>query len=207
MRINPDNSVQVWDRFVRFFHWALVAAFAIAYLYTDSRLVHMAAGYATLALVTARVVWGFKGSPAARFSNFVPTPRRLWRYLRAAVKGREPRHLGHNPAGAAMILFLMTAVTVIGVTGFLMGTDTYWGNEALEDLHVWTVDATLVAVAVHVSANIYASWHHQENLIQSMLTGDKPIDVPGHPLIGPTSPQFQPSEQAGPRSLKESEQA
>jgi cytochrome b len=185
MRIASENSVRVWDRFVRSFHWALVTAFAVAWFFTDPRWLHKGAGYATLALVAARVVWGFKGSAAARFANFVPSPRRLWRYLAAVLRGREPRHLGHNPAGAVMILFLMAAVAGIGVTGFLMGTDAYWGNETVENLHLWLVDGTLAAVAVHVAANLYGSWHHGENLIQSMVTGDKPLQIPGHPAGTP----------------------
>ena len=172
------NTVHVWDRFVRVFHWLLVAAFATAYWSTQSiGWVHKGAGYLTLALVAARVVWGFVGSPSARFSNFVPAPRRLYLYLRAVLQRKEPRHLGHNPAGAAMILALMSAVLGIGVTGFLMTTDAFWGNETVEELHTLLVDVTLVAVAVHVAANLYGSWRHRENLILSMVTGDKPLDT------------------------------
>ena len=169
------TTVNVWDRFVRVFHWTLVASFAIAYFSTEHiGLLHKGAGYLALGLVAARAVWGFVApSRHARFAHFVPTPARLLRYLTLLLRGREPRHLGHNPAGAVMILYLMSATLVIGVTGFLMTTEAYGGNELVETLHTTAVDLTLVAIAVHVGANAYESLQHRENLFKAMVTGRK----------------------------------
>ena len=167
-------EVRVWDLFVRLFHWGLVLSVATAWFSTSGpRWLHTNSGYVALALVAARLAWGFIGGPYARFSQFVPGPRRLWRYVRAALRGREPRHLGHNPAAAVMILFLLATVTGIGVTGWMMGTDAYWGNETVEDTHLLLVDALLLAVPVHVCAAIYESMRHRENLILAMVTGMK----------------------------------
>lgn len=171
----PAATVRVWDRFVRVFHWSLVLSFATAYFSTTSiGWVHKGAGYAALALVLARVVWGFVGSAHACFANFVPGPWRLMRYLGAVLLRREPRHLGHNPAGAVMILVLLLAVAGIGVTGWMLTLDAFWGNETVEGLHTLLVDASVAAIAVHVLANIYGSWRHRENLVLAMVTGRKP---------------------------------
>ena len=71
---------------------------------------------------------------------------------------------------------------MIGVTGFLMTTDAFWGNELVETLHVTTVDVTLIAIAVHVGANLYESLRHRENMFKAMVTGQKnaPPAEPGH---------------------------
>ena len=103
----------------------------------------------------------------------MPTPARLLDYLRLLLRGREQRHLGHNPAGAVMILYLLAATLVIGITGFLMTTDAFWGNELVETLHTGTVDLTLIAIAVHVGANAYESLKHRENMFKAMVTGRK----------------------------------
>lgn len=168
-------TVPVWDRFVRVFHWTLVASFATAYFSTEHiGLLHKGAGYLVLGLIAARAVWGFIApSRHARFADFVPTPARLLRYLGLLLRGREQRHLGHNPAGAVMILYLLGATLVIGVTGFLMTTDAFWGNELVETLHTTTVDLTLIAIAVHVGANAYESLRHRENMFKAMVTGRK----------------------------------
>jgi cytochrome b len=169
-----DPPVRVWDRFVRLFHWTLVLCFSGAYLSTDDiHGLHALCGYATLALVAARVVWGFIGRGHARFSSFVPGPRKLGTYLAALLQHREPRHLGHNPAGAVMILFLLCAVAGIGITGWMLTLDAFWGNGTVEDLHVLLVDTMIVAIVVHVGANIYCSLRHRENLIGAMVTGRK----------------------------------
>ena len=48
----PVTARPVWDRFVRVFHWTLVASFAIAYFSTEHiGLLHKGAGYLTLALI------------------------------------------------------------------------------------------------------------------------------------------------------------
>lgn len=168
------TSIRVWDPLVRLFHWALVVSFFIAWYATEEiGFVHETAGYCALALIAIRVVWGFVGAGHARFASFVPGPRHLSSYLRALLARREPRHLGHNPAGALMILFLMTTVAGIGVTGWMMTLDAWWGNETVETLHVRLVDLCLIAVVIHVAANVYASARHRENLVWSMVTGTK----------------------------------
>jgi cytochrome b len=168
------SEVPVWDRFVRFFHWSLVVSFATAWWFTESvGWIHKGAGYVALALVTARIVWGFTGRGHARFASFVPTPSGLAAYLAALARGRAPRHLGHNPAGAVMILGLLLAVLTISISGWLMTTDAFWGNELVETVHTVAVDVALWAVAVHVLANLLHSLRHRDNLILAMITGRK----------------------------------
>jgi cytochrome b len=107
----PRATVRVGDRFVRSFHWLLVASFAIASACTESiGIVHKAAGYTALALVAARVLWGFIGTRHARFADFVPTPAHSRGYLAALARGEEPRYAGHNPLGALMMAGIAASV-------------------------------------------------------------------------------------------------
>jgi cytochrome b len=76
-------QIYVWDWFMRVFHWTLVVAFSVAYLTEDDPLtVHVWAGYVVGVLVVARIIWGFVGSPHARFSDFVYAPAAAFRYVR-----------------------------------------------------------------------------------------------------------------------------
>ena len=168
------GKVRVWDFPVRLFHWSLVTMFATAYFTSDdAEAPHQWAGYVALGLVAFRILWGFIGTPHARFADFVPRPARLATYLGLLARGREPRHLGHNPAAAVMIVFLLTMVAAIGSTGWLMTTDWGWGNETIETLHAVAVKLTLAAIALHVAAAVFESLRHRENLVLSMLTGYK----------------------------------
>ncbi|ANQ83356.1 cytochrome b561 family protein [Azoarcus olearius] len=168
------ERVKVWDLPVRLFHWSLVAAFLTAWLSADdAETLHQGAGYCALGLVAFRVLWGFVGCRHARFVDFVPSPQGLFGYLRAALRGQEPRYRGHNPAAAVMILFLLAMVGVIGATGWAMTTDWGWGADWLEEIHEAAAHLTLAAVAVHVAAAIYESWRHRENLVRAMVDGYK----------------------------------
>lgn len=168
------DRVKVWDPAVRIFHWGLVAAFALAWISSeDAETLHHLAGYVVLGLVAFRILWGFVGSRHARFTDFVPKPGQLTGYVGAALRGRERRYLGHNPAAALMILFLLAIMVVIGGSGWLMTTDWGWGSEVLEGVHEAAANLTLLAIAVHVGAAIYESWRHRENLVRAMFTGYK----------------------------------
>lgn len=169
----PAGTVKVWDPVVRIFHWSTVGLFTLAYVFEDPRKVHEALGYTLMAILAVRVVWGFVGTRHARFADFVPGPLRLMSYLRDMAAGRERRHVGHNPAGGAMVVVLMTTLAAIGTTGWMMGLDAYWGQEWVEELHEGLVSFALVLVALHVAGVGLSSLRHGENLVRAMITGLK----------------------------------
>lgn len=172
--VTPPATVKVWDPFVRVFHWSLAALFVAAYVSGDmSERVHVAIGYVVAGLIALRVAWGFVGPAPARFSNFVYSPRAVAAYLREAARFRSPRHLGHNPAGGAMIVALLVMIVGISVTGTMMTTDAYWGSQWVDDLHNTLTKLTVGLIAIHVVGVIVASIEHGENLVKSMITGCK----------------------------------
>ena len=166
--------VFVWDVPVRVFHWLLAAAFAGALLTAESerlRLTHVRLGYAIAGLVLFRIVWGFAGSRYARFSSFVTGPSAVWRYLRAVPTARPEHRVGHNPAGAAVILALLGLALTTGLTGWL-GYEELAG-EWVTEAHELAAYAMLALVGVHVAGVLLASLRHRENLVAAMVTGWK----------------------------------
>lgn len=166
--------VPVWDRFVRVVHWSLVGLFVIAFVTGDEvEWLHLAAGYTIAGLVALRIVWGFVGPTHARFADFVRGPAAVGDYLRQAAQLKAPRYLGHNPAGGAMVVVLLTMLIAISATGFMMTTDAFWGEEWLEDVHEGLVNVTLVLIALHVAGVLVTGMVHGENLVKAMFTGRK----------------------------------
>ena len=168
------TQIKVWDVFIRIAHWTLVIATVLAYFSHGGLLtLHRIAGYTVIALVVARIAWGFNGGTYARFANFVPTPTGLARYLGLLLRHREPRTLGHNAAGGAMIVLLLIMLLAIGGTGWVLDSPAYRDYRPLNALHDGLSDVLMVLIAVHIAGVLHASWRHKENLIAAMITGRK----------------------------------
>ena len=209
MKAGSSGKVRVWDPLVRVFHWGLVAAFAAAWLTADElQPVHEFAGYTVAGLVAFRLVWGIVGSRHARFAQFLKGPGETLAYLGDMTRGRERRYLGHNPAGAAMIVALLVALSGTAFTGWLIedearlamlpsmpaivapawadddGDENEYGEEGeiegpLKEVHETLANLMLLLAALHVGGVVLASFRHHENLARAMLTGDKRGPGPG----------------------------
>jgi cytochrome b len=164
----------VWDRFVRFFHWTLVSCVLLNYfVLEEGEWPHEWAGYLAGGLVAARIVWGFIGSRHARFTDFFPTPSRLKQHYQALRHGHADRHWGHNPLGALMMLLLMALVLSLGLTGWLQGTDAYFGEEWLQDLHKTLANALMLSAGLHAAAALAMGRIERTRLVKAMITGVK----------------------------------
>lgn len=165
---------RVWDPFVRLFHWSLVGAVALElWLLEAGDPPHRWVGYAAAALVLLRLAWGFVGPRHARFADFWPTPTRLRAHLRAWRGGPAPASPGHNPLGALMMLTLMLLVLLLALTGWLQGTERFWGDETVQELHEILADALLALAGLHAAAALVVGRLERTRLVKAMFTGVK----------------------------------
>lgn len=191
------GTVKAWDWPTRAFHWALVlgiasawASFKFADRIGDPMLVwHRWNGYFILVLLVFRVIWGFVGSSTSRFSAFLTWPWEALRYLADAARGRERKHLGHNPAGTWMIVALFAAVfaqATLGlfslehnelVAGPLKRLVAHETSESITKLHVWFFNVILALIALHVTVNVLYGVLKRDPLIKAMVTGRKPAEA------------------------------
>jgi cytochrome b len=167
------RALQVWDPVVRVCHWTLALGFTTALLAEDGDLVHQVAGFLAASAVAVRLLWGFIGPEYARFSSFVPGPRRLFDHFSDLLHGRDRRYIGHNPAAGAMALALLGLVLVLGGTGWMLVTDRFHGTAWLEPVHESAAFLALGLVVTHVAGAVYGSIRHSENLPWAMITGRK----------------------------------
>jgi cytochrome b len=145
-------------------------------------------GYALLALLMFRVVWGFVGGRWSRFRSFLYSPTAVIDYLRGRP---HPDHLvGHNPLGAGSV-FLMLAVLLAQIGTGLVGDDeiSFTGplNRFVESstgllatsyhkgIGQWLI---LGLIVLHISAVWYYQLRKKTDLVGPMFRGDKLLARP-----------------------------
>jgi cytochrome b len=180
-----QTTIKVWDLPLRLFHWLLVIAFFLAYVTEDDFLtIHVWAGYLVIGLLLFRLIWGFMGNEYARFSQFLCTPSAGFTYLKQALAKNSKRYLGHNPAGAVMIVLLLGSIFATTLTGLLVyaadqnaglfaGMVSTENEELWEETHEFFANFSVLLVLVHIAGVIFESRLHQENLARAMVTGEK----------------------------------
>lgn len=189
---NTQNTVKVWDPFVRIFHWTLVLSFFISYFTEEDFLViHSFAGYTVLALLLLRIIWGLIGTRYARFSDFTYSLQTIKEFIKDTFYLRAKRYLGHNPAGGAMILLMSISLLVTTLTGIAVygieeqaGPLSNWYTQkdsicgdVFEETHEFFANFTLLLIFIHVAGVIIESFIHKENLVKSMVDGKKRSDT------------------------------
>jgi cytochrome b len=172
-RTSRPVFVRVWDPLVRVLHWSLVGIMAYELIAEAGTDTHEILGYTALGFIAFRLVWGFVGSRHARFTDFVKSPAQVIAYIKSILSGHPKRYLGHNPAGGAMVIALMVTVLAVGGSGWAMTTDALWGQEWIEELHEALANLLILLIVAHVIGVIAASLQHKENLVRSMITGNK----------------------------------
>jgi len=189
MSENPTtlHTVKVWDLPTWLFHWTLAALMIVQWLTAEQSSTmdyHVWGGYAVLALVLFRLIWGFVGSETARFSDFVRGPGAALEYVRAMLRGETPHYLGHNPMGAWSIVALLILLLIQAVTGLFANDDILiegplyaWVSKGTSDwlttVHKLNFNLLLLVIAVHISAVLFYLLVKRENLIHPMLSGHK----------------------------------
>jgi cytochrome b len=166
-------------------HWSLVAAFCIGWATPDGYYdLHLLAGYATLVLILLRLIWGFAGSQHARFADFIYSPKTIIAYLKSFTRLNPKRYIGHNPAGGAMVILLLSGLLVVCASGIaldaaenfsgpLSGMQLFRYTSLIRSIHSISTDLLVIAIVIHLIGVSCGSLVHRENLAKSMINGKK----------------------------------
>ena len=186
-------SAPVWDGFVRVFHWSLVLLFSISVasgkVGGEWLVWHMRSGYAILALVTFRVIWGFVGGEYARYVSFLAGPVRGFKFAKGLLGKSHEHVIGHNPVGGWMVIVLLLLLATQAVLGLFSNDEIattgplarYVSDETsitLMGRHRTIGNVLLALVGVHVAAVLFHVIVKKEGLIRAMFSGKK--ELPPH---------------------------
>jgi len=188
---DQSSSTRVWDLPTRLFHWALVALIALQFATAEfgflSMQWHARFGWATIALIAFRIVWGFTGSQTSRFADFVRGPAAVARYVAAMAK-KPQTQLGHNPLGGWSVIAMLVCVLVQALSGLFTTDDIdeegpFVGSVSAATvrfatkLHHLGETVLLALIALHVVALLLHWLLKRDNLIGAMITGRKQSDA------------------------------
>ncbi len=178
---------RIWDLPTRLFHWVLtigvVFSFATGKLGGDWLTWHFRSGYVIAALLLFRFVWGFAGSRYALFSSFLPSPRRIWRRVRAKPDA-TPASAGHSAIGTLSVYALLLVLAAQIATGVFSNNGSFiegpWvkfvsgaTSDRLSSVHYYTHWLIAALAALHVAAIAFYWLKRKQDLLTPMLTGDK----------------------------------
>ncbi len=183
-------SAPVWDAFVRVFHWSLVLLFTVSIISGkvggNAIQWHMWSGYAILALVTFRIIWGFVGGEYARYVSFLTGPVRAMKFAKGLLGKTHEHVIGHNPVGGWMVVALLVLLAMqaglglfsndeIATTGPLARYVSDETSITLMGRHRTIGDILLVLVGIHIAAVLFHLIVKKENLIRAMFHGNKEL--------------------------------
>lgn len=195
---------RLWDPLVRLTHWGIAfVVLANGLVNKGGSLVHVSLGWAVMALLLSRLVWGVLGPYEARFSAFPPNPVAAARHLGQLISGRVRHYPSHNPAGALAIYAFWTLLAAVIVTGLVLtGGATPmqvaadkaavasgdWSaliredegdegdsplREVAEEAHEVASNLLLVLAALHVAGVFVEGRAMRRNLVAPMLFGER----------------------------------
>lgn len=131
---------QVWDRWVRAFHWINVLSVLLLIvigliifngkalgLAPEAKLAlktcHVWIGYLFALNLLWRLIWAFLGNSYSRWSALLNcSPKEMKAYLRSLAAGKPRVYLGHNPLGRLMVLALLLLLITMAITGLMLAS-------------------------------------------------------------------------------------
>jgi len=181
---------KIWDPVTRLWHWVLVLTVGVGWSFGkfmsfDTIEWHFYLGYLTLGLMVIRYLWGFIGPPQVRYRALLPTPDKLFGYLRHVGQRKPSGTAGHNPLGSLSVILMLLAITAQALTGLFIESEDFFESgplagyvtEATVSRLTWwhrlNADFILILVVLHVSAILFYLIWKKENLVTAMITGWK----------------------------------
>ena len=199
-RLPPKGqALPSWDPLLRLAHWGIAGVVIANYAFTkEGGSVHIALGWAGMALLLLRLIWGFVGPREARFASFPPNPMAALRHLGGLLRGKAPPYPSHNPAGALMAYALWACLAVLMLTGLGMSglspfaqadleaavAEGDWSvlveddgeaegespyGDVLEEVHEVAANLILILALLHVAGVAVESRAMRRNLLAPML--------------------------------------
>ncbi|MGE3975110.1 MAG: cytochrome b/b6 domain-containing protein [Bdellovibrionales bacterium] len=135
----------VWDLPTRFIHWALATCVVLnLFILEEGEDLHAWTGYAAVVIVVLRFAWGFLGQVPIR-----------------------------NRIASLVYIGIWSLILGLGITGWMMGLDAYWGEDWIEELHANFSIGLQILIGLHFLGIIIDSVRYRRRTWLAMIRGYK----------------------------------
>jgi cytochrome b len=172
-----NSRQKLWDVPTRILHW-LIALLVTSNLFfitgDDNSDVHQGTGLLAVCLVLLRFIWGFRGSEPSRFRSFPLGLGKLSDFIKSHLPRRPSQdYLGHNPLASWTYLLMWGIIICLGLSGWLLTTDAYWGDERLEGAHKALTKLLQGLILAHFFGLILDAIKHRRQTWLGMIDGKR----------------------------------
>lgn len=164
-------NVILWSPVTRIIHWAIAIPVLLNFFIDGGDYLHKALGYTALVALIVRIAWGFVTKDKAHFKFFPLSPTSIRSHLSDLVMGKTKDYPGHNPLASLAYILIWMLVGLLGLTGYMMNLDTYWGEEWLEHLHELLSNGLVVLIFFHITGLIFDGIKYKRKTWKGMITG------------------------------------
>lgn len=165
--------VQIWPLWVRIFHWVLAVIIILdAFVLEDGDPPHRYLGYLALGIVLVRFLMGFVGKGHENFKNFPVGPSHIKKFLSTHFQ-KAHHYEGHNPLASLTYFVMWFLVIALGVSGWMLGLDAFWGNEMVEEIHGLFSGALIALVVFHLIGISIDAILYKRKTWMGMISGKK----------------------------------
>ena len=137
----------ILSRLIRFIHWAVASAiFFNLFITEDGEFLHRFLGYAAVLLVVIRLVYGLTTKNHRQFPNKI----------------------------AVLTYFAMWgSLIALAVTGFILGTDRFWGDDLIEESHELIANFLEMLIIIHILGFSFDAYKFKRRTWLNMINGKK----------------------------------
>lgn len=134
----------MWDLPTRIIHWIIAFGVFFDFFSEGGDPPHNFAGYLAAALVIVRFFYG--------------------------LNKKMPRE---NKLAAIVYALIWLDILGLAITGYLMGTDQFWGDETLQNVHAQMSNTLMFLTALHLAGIINHSIRHKTKTWMAMINGKR----------------------------------
>ncbi len=165
------NHIILWSPITRIIHWAIAIPVLFNFFIEGGDLSHKVLGYVSFFAIFIRIAWGLISKDKAHFRFLPLKPSEIREYILILFSGRMKNFPGHNPLASVAYVIIWILVGLLGISGFMMGLDAFWGEDWLEQLHELLSSALMALVILHFIGIAFDGIKNKRKTWLGMITG------------------------------------